>query len=218
MQAPREYLRRAGRAIAAHSFSIAAVAVITFGMVTAARADEAISTDTPEATVASLHRGLIAASQSGASVDGRYRALEPLIEKTHDLAYIAEFALRKQWPTLSEYDRQRFIAAFKKLSVMTYASRFKNVSANTFKSAGPATIESGRAHVLTGIARQGQPDVSLDYMLEQKDGAWRIINIIADGVSDLALKRAEYQRILGSGSIDDLIKELDAQTARLEQP
>ena len=70
----------------------------------AAYADDAISTDTPEATVASLHRGLIAASQSspGASVDARYRALEPLIETTHDLRYIAEFALRKQWPMLSE--------------------------------------------------------------------------------------------------------------------
>jgi phospholipid transport system substrate-binding protein len=199
----------------------AATVLAALGMAAGgARADDAISTDTPEATVASLHRGLTAASQSsaGASVDARYRALEPLIEKTHDLPYIAEFAVRKQWPMLSEKDRERFIAAFEKLSVMTYASRFKNVTANTFKSAGPATIESGRAHVLTAIPRQGQPDVSLDYMLEQKDGAWRIINIIADGVSDLALKRAEYQRILGSGSIDDLIKELEAQTARLAQP
>jgi phospholipid transport system substrate-binding protein len=195
--------------------------LVAFGAaVRSSHADDAVLTDTPEATVASLHRGLIAASQSspGASVDARYRALEPLIDKTHDLPYIAEFALRKQWPTLSEADRQRFVAAFEKLSVMTYASRFKNVSANTFKSAGPATIESGRAHVLTAIARQSQPDVSLDYMLEQKDGAWRIINIIADGVSDLALKRAEYQRILGSGSLDDLIQELEAQTKRLEQP
>jgi phospholipid transport system substrate-binding protein len=163
---------------------------------------------------------LVAASQAhpGANTDARYRALEPLIEQTHDLPYIAEFALRKQWPMLSPSDRQRFVAAFEKLSVMTYASRFKNVSAATFKSAGPGTVEAGRAHVLTAIARQGQPDIPLDYMLEQKEGAWRIINIIADGVSDLALKRAEYQRILGSGSVDDLIKELEAQTARLEQP
>jgi phospholipid transport system substrate-binding protein len=202
--------------------AVAAAAVLAAAGTAAGvvHADDAISTDTPEATVASLHRGLIAASESSpaANVDARYRTLEPLIEKTHDLQYIAEFALRKQWPMLSETDRQRFVAAFEKLSVMTYASRFKNVSANTFKSAGPATVESGRAHVLTAIARQSQPDVSLDYMLEQKDGAWRIINIIADGVSDLALKRAEYQRILGSGSIDDLIKELEAQTKRLEQP
>ncbi|HUO66975.1 MAG TPA: ABC transporter substrate-binding protein, partial [Gammaproteobacteria bacterium] len=183
-------------------------------------AESTVATDTPEATVASLQRGLLAASQAhpGANVADRYRALEPLVEQTHDLPYIAEFALRKQWPSLAEADRQRFVAAFEKLSVMTYASRFKNVTANTFKSAGQPTIESGRAHVLTAIARQSQPDVSLDYMLEQNGGAWRIINIIADGVSDLALKRAEYQRILGSGSIDDLIKELEAQTARLEHP
>jgi len=208
MRALRERFRRAIAAVA--------LSVVALG---AHAADDAISTDTPEATVASLHRGLIAVSQSssGASVDARYHALEPLIEKTHDLRYIAEFALRKQWSMLSESDRQRFVAAFEKLSVMTYASRFKNVSANTFKGAGAATIESGRAHVLTTIPRQGQPDVSLDYMLEQKDGAWRIINIIADGVSDLALKRAEYQRILSTGSIDDLIKELEAQTARLQQ-
>ena len=199
--------------------AVAALLAVLLVVARGAHADEPVSIDTPEATVASLHRGLIAAAQSSpASVDERYRKLEPLIEKTHDLRYIAEFALRKQWPMLTESDRQRFIAAFEKLSVMTYASRFKNVSANTFKSAGQPTIESGRAHVLTAIARQSQPDVSLDYMLEQNGGAWRIINIIADGVSDLALKRAEYQRILGSGSIDDLIKELEAQTARLEHP
>lgn len=218
MRALREYLRRVSRAAAPKRAALAAATIVVALAARGAYADDAISTDTPEATVASLHRGLIAASQSGAGVEDRYRKLGPLIEKTHDLRYIAEFAVRKQWPMLSESDRQRFISAFEKLSVMTYASRFKNVSANTFKSAGPATIESGRAHVLTAIARQGQPDVSLDYTLQQKDGAWRIINIIADGVSDLALKRAEYQRILGSGSIDDLIKELEAQTKRLEQP
>jgi phospholipid transport system substrate-binding protein len=222
MQALRERARHGGRTAPTLAARVAAgaLAALFAAAAGAQAADGTVATDTPEATIASLHSGLVAASQAhpGANTDARYRALEPLIEQTHDLAYIAEFALRKQWPMLSPSDRQRFVAAFEKLSVMTYASRFKNVSAATFKSAGPGTVEAGRAHVLTAIARQGQPDIPLDYMLEQKEGAWRIINIIADGVSDLALKRAEYQRILGSGSVDDLIKELEAQTARLEQP
>ena len=211
MRALRERFRRT---IAATVFSIAAL-----GAYAALAADDVIATVTPDATVTSLHRGLIALSKEhpGASIGERYRVLEPLVERTHDLRYIAEFALRKQWPALSENDRQRFIAAFEKLSVMTYASRFKNVSAETFKGSGAPTVESGRAHVVTAIKRKDQPDVSLDYLLEQRDGAWRIINIIADGVSDLALKRAEYQRILSTGSIDDLIKELETQTARLQQ-
>ena len=100
MRAPPELRRRTGAISASLAAVTAAAVLLTLGMAgLGAHADDAISTDTPEATVASLHRGLIAAAQSSpASVDARYRALEPLIEKTHDLRYIAEFALRKQWP------------------------------------------------------------------------------------------------------------------------
>jgi phospholipid transport system substrate-binding protein len=184
----------------------------------------AIATDTPAATVESLHRGLVALSRDRPNADlaERFRALEPLIEETHDLPYIAEFALRRQWPMLSEADRARFIASFERLSVTTYASRFKNVTPDTFKttqadSAAAGGADAGRAQVHTAIVRPGDKDITLDYLLQQQDGAWRIINIVADGVSDLALKRAEYQRVLAGGSIDDLIEYVDEQTARLEQ-
>jgi phospholipid transport system substrate-binding protein len=183
-------------------------------------ADANIATDTPTATIASLQQGLIAVSQrlSKATVDERYKALEPVIVATHDLPYIAEFALRRQWPRLSEADRARFVAAFQRLSVMTYAARFVNVAPNTFRpvTAGEAA-EAGRAQVRTGVARTGQPDVAFEYLLRQGSGGWRIINIVADGVSDLALKRAEYQRVLAGGTLDTLIAELEAQTERLRQ-
>jgi phospholipid transport system substrate-binding protein len=183
-------------------------------------ADVAIATDTPEATIATLQRGLMALSQQSprATVDERYKGLEPLIVATHDLPYIAEFALRRQWPQLAEADRARFITAFQRLSVMTYAARFVNVGPNTFRPIAPgAAAEAGRAQVTTAVARAGQPDVSFEYLLQQGSGGWRIVNIVADGVSDLALKRAEYQRVLASGSLDTLIKELESQTERLRQ-
>jgi phospholipid transport system substrate-binding protein len=182
--------------------------------------DTDIATDTAVATVQSLQRGLIRASQQtpSATVDERYRALEPLIVGTHDLPYIAEFALRRQWPTLSETDRARFVAAFQRLSVMTYAARFVNVGPNTFRPiVQEPDTEAGRAHVSTAIARPDAPDVSMEYLLQRGNGGWRIVNIVADGVSDLALKRAEYQGILASGTLDTLIAELQSQTERLRQ-
>jgi phospholipid transport system substrate-binding protein len=124
--------------------------------------------------------------------------------------------LRRQWPTLSEADRGRFVAAFEKLSVMTYAARFVSVGPNTFRPIVLAAAEQGgRANVATAVARADGANVSLEYLLQQKPAGWQIVNIVADGVSDLALKRAEYQRILTSGSIDTLIAELEAQTERL---
>ena len=181
-----------------------------------------IAVGTPEATIASLQQGLIAAASApaNATLEQRYRALEPVIVATHDLPYIAEFALRRQWSSLSEADRERYVAAFERLSVMTYAARFKAVGANTFRAivlqsgAQPAD-SSGRAQVSTAVARAAQADVTLEYLLQQSEQGWRIINVIADGVSDLALKRAEYSRVFTSGGIDGLVAELEQQTQRL---
>jgi len=177
-----------------------------------------IVTDSPVATVATLQRGLIeAAERPGTTIEERYRALEPLIVATHDLPYIAEFALRRQWSGLAEADRERFVAAFRRLSVMTYAARFAAVGPDTFRpveqSAPPDS--AGRAEVSTAVARADMPDVSLEYLLHERPDGWRIINIVADGVSDLALKRAEYQRVYAGGGIEALIAELDQQVRRL---
>lgn len=193
------------------------LAAATAGVVRTSAAAADVATDSPPATIGSLQQALVAAGRAGGTVEQRYRALEPVIVATHDLPYIAEFALRRQWASLAEADRQRFIAAFQRLSVMTYAARFANVAADTFRPIVAGTADgNGRVQVTTAIRRDGQPDVSLEYLLQQGEQGWRIINIVADGVSDLALKRAEYQRVLAGGGIEGLIAELERQTDRLE--
>ena len=197
----------------------AAVAVSAIAVWRAA-ADEAVATDSPGATIALLQQALVAVSRdrSNATVEERYRMLEPIIVATHNLPYIAEFALRRQWGSLTEDQRQRFVAAFQRLSVTTYAARFGKVAPDAFRpiEAG-APDANGRVQVTTAIKRESQPDVSFDYLLQQDGEHWKIINIVADGVSDLALKRAEYQRVFASGGIEGLIAELEQQTERLER-
>jgi phospholipid transport system substrate-binding protein len=184
-----------------------------------ARADE--DTSSPLATIAALQAALVRTARDlgNASVAERYRALEPAILATHDLPYIAEFALRRQWAALTADEKQRFIAAFQRLSVTTYAARFGKVAPDAFRPPEAGLPDaSGRAQVTSAIKRPGQADVSMEYLLQQdENGAWRIINIVADGVSDLALKRAEYQRVFAAGGIEALIAELERQTQRLER-
>jgi phospholipid transport system substrate-binding protein len=172
--------------------------------------------DTPADVVTALHTGLVAAAGEGASnLAERYSRLSPLVQRTHDLRYIARVTIRRQWDTLTADEQQRFLTAFERLSVMTYANRFANVSADAFELLDSEDAGSGRVLVHSTIVRESG-DISLDYLLHNSDGSWRIINILADQVSDLALKRAEYQRILSAGSIEDLIGEIEAQTKRLE--
>ena len=69
--------------------------------------------------------------------------------------------------------------------------------------------------VRTVIARPGKPEVRIDYLLHERDGALRIINVVAQGVSDLALKRAEYGAVIEREGFAVLLEKLQAQTARL---
>ena len=80
------------------------VAFVASALFAAALGAQAVRSATPTETIASLQRGLIAVAreQPNAALEERYRALEPLIVATHDLPYIAEFALRRQWSSLSE--------------------------------------------------------------------------------------------------------------------
>jgi phospholipid transport system substrate-binding protein len=192
----------------------ARVGLIAAAFVAVTAAGQELAAGTPAETVDTLHRGLVEAARA-AGIDERYRLLQPVIVATHDLQYIAEFSIRRQWPSLGADERRRFAAAFEELSVMTYASRFTGVTEDTFQVAGIAQNAAGRAQITAAIKRSGAADLPLEYLLHERDGTWKIINIVADGVSDLALKRAEYQRILADGSIDSLITHLEQQTGRL---
>jgi phospholipid transport system substrate-binding protein len=208
------------RTNSAGHFLTAAVALLTLALSARAQtqdpANVSVST-APAEVVAALHAGIVAAAADPArGVEARYADLEPLVERTHDLPYIAELSIRRSWAGLTEDQRQRFVAAFSRLSVMTYASRFGTASATTFETTGSEEDANGRVLVHAAINRTNDPDVTLDYLLHETDGGWKIINILADQVSDLALKRAEYARVLGSSSIDDLIAELDSQADELK--
>jgi phospholipid transport system substrate-binding protein len=173
--------------------------------------------DTPMACIEALHDGLISLSleQSPGGLAQRFQRLEPLIVATHDLPFIAEFTVRRHWARFDDEEREAFLQSFQRLSVMSYASRFVALSEDTFRIQESRVLGSGRVQVIASITRAEPPDIPIEYILQQNDAGWRIINVVADGVSDLALKRAEYQRVLGEGSVADLLEVLEQQIAAL---
>ncbi len=173
--------------------------------------------DTPMACIEALHHGLISLSleQNPGGLAQRFQRLEPLIITTHDLRFIAEFTVRRHWARFEDEEREAFLRTFQRLSVMTYASRFVALSEDTFRIRESRALGSGRIQVIASIVRAEPPDIPIEYVLHQNDAGWQIINVVADGVSDLALKRAEYQRVLGEGSVADLLEVLEQQIAAL---
>ncbi len=170
----------------------------------AAPADEA------KATVEKLHSTLLEAMQGGTRLGfkGRYEKIAPVLADTFDFPTIARVATGRYWSKFDAAKQQEFIEVFKRLSAATYAANFDAFDGERFETKGTED-KRGMQLVRTVIVSSDGKPTSLNYTLGDKSGMWRIINVVADGVSDLSLKRAEYTAAIESDGIDALIAKLN---------
>jgi len=150
----------------------------------------------------------------GLRFKGRFDQLEPEVKQSHDLPRVARLAIGRYWRTLDEQQQAGFTDTFSRLVIATYAHQFNTYAGESFKRKSIQPLKHGRFLIRTELIKSNGKRVHLDYMLHFRDGHWRIINIIADGVSDLALKRAEYSNVLGRDGFNVLVSMLERKIAQ----
>ncbi len=141
--------------------------------------------------------------------DGRYEKLEPAVSNSHDLPKIARIVVGKEWEKLTEEQQKKLTDVFSKLSIASYAHNFKDFSGETFAIDSEEETKMGGVVIHSHLTIPDDKPVKFDYMLKEKGASWRIINIIANGVSDLALKRSEYTAVLQRDGFDALIAKIN---------
>lgn len=147
---------------------------------------------------------------------GRYKQLRPVVERSFDLPALARLSVHGYWKKFTADQQQQFVAAFTRLSVSTYASRFDGYSGESFRTVKASATARGNRLVSTQLIKGGGGRVSLNYVLHQTDdGRWGIINVVAEGVSDLALKRGQYTGVLKRQGVDSFLKRINKQVDAL---
>jgi len=136
---------------------------------------------------------LIAVMKDGKQLgySGRYNKLQDAVTNSHDLTKIARIVVGKEWEKLTETQQQQLVDVFSKLSIGSYAHNFKEFTGEAFIFDSEEETTRGGVVIHARLTIPEEKDVKFDYMLKEKGNSWRIINIIANGVSDLALKRSE---------------------------
>lgn len=147
---------------------------------------------------------------------GRFDRLFDVIAATHDLEYIAQFAIGKRnWGSLNERQKYTFLTTFRTYSVAIYANRFNGYSGESFYVFREQPGKRNQIQVNSTLTIPGEKNVNFVYMLKTNGDTLKIVNIIVDGVSDLALKRSEFMTILNELGYDALQKHLIDKTNQL---
>jgi phospholipid transport system substrate-binding protein len=198
------------------AFAAVALGLVAALLLSVARS-QAAPVDDATAVIERLYSALVevATTEPLPALEQRVETLAPVIESTHDLATMGRITVRRFWAEWDDAERERFLDAFERLSVTTYASRFAAVGSDTFAILGAEAIAENRVEVNAAIRRRDAEDVSMDYLLQRDDAGFRIVNVEADGVSELSLMRSKYFDVLGTGDLDDLVAGIEAEIEAL---
>ncbi|MEM7026990.1 MAG: ABC transporter substrate-binding protein [Pseudomonadota bacterium] len=161
-----------------------------------------------------LHQTLLEAMQlEGADqYESRIDLLTPVISNHFYFQYISRIVTGREWKKLDAATQQNFVSLFQQLTIATYANRFDKFNNERFTTNSVEELKNNRFLVRTGLKTVDET-VSLDYILQQENNNWKIINVIANGVSDLSLKRVEYSQIIKASGFAQLMEEMQTQIA-----
>ncbi|MEJ2232451.1 MAG: ABC transporter substrate-binding protein [Syntrophobacterales bacterium] len=191
----------------ANSLQIIMLALLALPLLAPAVAPAA---DTAATVVEGLHAELLFVMKQAKKLGyaGRYQRLAPTVSASYDFPYISKVVVGRYWRSFTAEQKSRFIEVFGNLSIATYANRFDGYSGEGFKTIAAEKLKRGQRLVKTVLIKANGEEIELDYVLHRNKDQWRIINVIAEGVSDLSLKRADYTAYIKKNGFDALLKKL----------
>lgn len=186
----------------------AAGLIVAAAMAQPARAEQA----DPVARITAYDNGIVDILKQGLGLQARRDRFETLVREYYDMPVIAALVVGPKWANSSAPDREAAIKALTRHSALSLARNFVKFGGERF-TVDPAAIDRGASRIVrVRITSPGGSD-SLLYVLRQGSGGWKIIDVIAQGVSQLAVQRADVAASVaaeGAGGLAKRLTRLDA--------
>ena len=135
---------------------------------------------------------------------------EKLLDFGFEVPLIARYALGKYWRKTPKDKRTQYVNAFRIFIVDSYASRLGQFGGEKFYTSN-VRDDGKRGFIVSSLIEtpSGQK-VKVDWRLKKINNAFRIYDVIIEGISMVITQRDEFSSIIqrSGGDIDPLITKL----------
>ena len=153
------------------------------------------------------------------TVDQRRSAVRRLLVDNFDVDAISRFVLARYWRTASEAQRHEFRTVFEDYIVAVYGHRLEGYSGEQFEVERTIDKGDGKAIVISRILRKDGPAVRVDWRIRQAGGAWRITDVVIEGVSMAITQRNEFSAVIrATGGVDGLLVKMREIIGKTDEP
>ena len=133
-----------------------------------------------------------------------------------DFDEMARRTLTRHWAARSAAEQAEFVRLFTDLLERSYIGRIESWSGEKIlytSEVVDGSFASVRSKIITRRA-----EVAIEYRLLQRDGRWRVYDVLMDGVSFVSTFRTAFDRIIQQSSWSGLMDKMRKRTIQTMAP
>jgi phospholipid transport system substrate-binding protein len=157
------------------------------------------------------------ALKSPSSTSDRRARVRKIADEIFDYGEMSRRALGVHWQPLAAGDRERFVRVFSDLLDRAYFEKIDSYNGEKVQYR-PAKVEGEQATVPTRVVTERGSEIPVEYRMIRQQGRWMVYDVIIEGVSLVSNYRSQFDRIIRTSSVGELIKRMEAQAGGQASP
>lgn len=143
----------------------------------------------------------------------REKRFRSILNEHFAVSAIGQWVLGPYWKKATEAEQKEYLALFEDLIIATYVNRFETYKGETLGVTDTQMRGEDDALVFSQINQMdGNPPLKVDWRVRQRrsDGAFKIVDVIVEGVSMSQTQRSEFASVIRQhgGEIAGFLKEM----------
>ena len=158
-------------------------------------------------------RGIGFLSDANVSQERRIASFRKLLKDSFDMKTIARFSLGRYWRTATAAEKKEYLKLFQEMIVSVYSNRFGEYNGERLEVTGSRPEGKRDIVVNSVIVPSNGPNIDVGWRVRFKDGQYKVVDIIVEGVSMAVTQRSDFSSVIqrGGGEMDVLLVHLRQQ-------
>lgn len=138
------------------------------------------------------------------------KKLHAAFDEVLDYDVLARESLKEHWDGLKPEERAEFQETLKKLVRAAYKKSLKRIANYDVEFMGESKGELGQVvrTVAKSKSNAREEPISLDYVVHEVSGKWRIVDVVTEGSSLINNYRSQFRRIIKKQGFTELLRRM----------
>ncbi len=139
--------------------------------------------------------------------EAKKKEIVAIFEKMFDETELSRWTLGRNWNKLTPAQQQEFIQLYRQVLERAYMDKILSYTNEKVVYTKETTLSPTQAEVQTKIITSSR-EIPVNYRLLQKDGAWRVYDVVIENVSLVQNYRSQFSSILSNHTPEQMLEIL----------